>query len=141
MFPASRAAWVPVFIATPTSAWASAGGEGGLTSASATEQVDIDQKGAAGDDVLTFTAAAEAARRPRPGGGAGDGPDRGDGGGPGEDSTGGGNRSGAHLGPQDQSGAGIGLVSGGQRPNRSGCVLETGVFFGDHLAVYLQFIH
>ena len=25
MFPASRAAWVPVFIATPTSAWASAG--------------------------------------------------------------------------------------------------------------------
>ena len=25
MFPASRAAWVPVFMATPTSAWASAG--------------------------------------------------------------------------------------------------------------------
>ena len=25
MLPASRAAWVPVFIATPTSAWASAG--------------------------------------------------------------------------------------------------------------------
>src|SRR5215217_2794333 len=61
-------------------------GEGGRTSASATEEVDIDQKRAAGDDVLAVAAAtAGTTGSARPGGSNADGANGGDGGGAGED--------------------------------------------------------